>query len=231
MELETLHKVSYGMYIVSSRSGDAFNGQIANTVFQITADPPTIAVSINRNNLTAEYIRASGVFTVSILEKDTPLKLIGQFVFKSGREGNKFEGVMYKTGRLGAPIVLDHCLGSLEAEVVEEFDLGTHLLFIGKLVEAETLQPGKEPMTYAYYHDVKRGTSPASAPTYIKDEGKTGGETGMKKYVCKVCGYIYDPAKGDPDGGIAAGTPFEAIPASWVCPVCGAAKDQFEEVK
>jgi rubredoxin len=49
----------------------------------------------------------------------------------------------------------------------------------------------------------------------------------MKKYVCTVCGYIYDPAKGDPDGGVAAGTPFESLPAGWVCPVCGAAKKDF----
>ncbi len=53
----------------------------------------------------------------------------------------------------------------------------------------------------------------------------------MKKYVCKVCGYIYDPAQGDPDGGVAPGTPFEDLSETWVCPVCGAPKDQFEEVK
>ncbi len=51
----------------------------------------------------------------------------------------------------------------------------------------------------------------------------------MKKYVCLVCGYVYDPAEGDPDSGIAAGTAFEDLPDDWVCPVCGASKDQFEE--
>jgi len=53
----------------------------------------------------------------------------------------------------------------------------------------------------------------------------------MKKYRCMVCGYIYDPKNGDPDGGIAPGTPFEDIPAQWVCPVCGASKDMFEEIE
>ncbi|MFH1865949.1 MAG: rubredoxin [Candidatus Eisenbacteria bacterium] len=52
----------------------------------------------------------------------------------------------------------------------------------------------------------------------------------MKKYKCALCGYVYDPAVGDPDGGVAPNTPFEDIPAGWVCPVCGASKDQFEEV-
>jgi rubredoxin len=50
----------------------------------------------------------------------------------------------------------------------------------------------------------------------------------MKKYTCTVCGYTYDPAIGDPDGGVKPGTAFESIPAGWVCPVCGAAKDAFE---
>jgi rubredoxin len=50
----------------------------------------------------------------------------------------------------------------------------------------------------------------------------------MVKYICTVCGYVYDPRKGDPDSGIKAGTPFEQIPDDWVCPVCGVGKDQFE---
>ncbi len=53
----------------------------------------------------------------------------------------------------------------------------------------------------------------------------------MKKYTCTVCSYLYDPAKGDPDGGIAPGTPFEQIPDTWVCPQCGVGKDMFEEAK
>jgi rubredoxin len=55
--------------------------------------------------------------------------------------------------------------------------------------------------------------------------------TTMAKYECLVCGYIYDPAKGDPDGKIKPGTPFEAIPDDWTCPVCGVGKDQFKKVE
>ena len=51
----------------------------------------------------------------------------------------------------------------------------------------------------------------------------------MTKYVCTVCGYEYDPSVGDPDSGIAAGTAFDDIPDDWVCPVCGAGKEDFEE--
>jgi rubredoxin len=52
----------------------------------------------------------------------------------------------------------------------------------------------------------------------------------MKKYRCKVCGYIYDPEFGDPATGIPAGTPFEDIPSSWFCPICGVTKDDFVEI-
>ena len=53
----------------------------------------------------------------------------------------------------------------------------------------------------------------------------------MKKYICTVCSYIYDPALGDPDGGIAPGTAFEDIPEDWVCPLCGVGKEDFEPVE
>lgn len=54
-------------------------------------------------------------------------------------------------------------------------------------------------------------------------------ERGMEKYICAVCGYVYDPEKGNPDSGVVPGTPFEQLPDDWVCPVCGAGKDQFEK--
>ncbi len=53
----------------------------------------------------------------------------------------------------------------------------------------------------------------------------------MKKYVCSACGYVYDPEIGDPDGGIAPGTPFENIPDDWVCPLCGLGKDAFDDAE
>ncbi len=52
----------------------------------------------------------------------------------------------------------------------------------------------------------------------------------MKKYECEVCGYVYDPAVGDPEHGIAPGTPFDKLPADWVCPLCSVGTDQFKEV-
>ena len=51
----------------------------------------------------------------------------------------------------------------------------------------------------------------------------------MEKFVCVICDYVYDPEQGDPDSGIAPGTPWEAIPEDWVCPICGASKENFQK--
>jgi len=169
LDLKALFKVGYGMYVVSAQSGEKLNGQVANTMFQITAEPPTVAVSINKLNLTHDYVTHSRAFSVAVLSEETPMTYIGQFGFKSGRDLDKFAGTEYKLGSTGAPIPLDYALAFLEAEVIGELDCGTHTLFLGKLVNAEVLAEGT-PMTYAFYHEVKRGKSPKTAPTYIKPE-------------------------------------------------------------
>lgn len=229
MNTKALQQISYGLYIIGSRKGDRINGQIANTVIQTSSEPPTISVCINKGNLTHEFIKDSRVFTVSILSKDAPLSLIGQFGFKSGRDINKFEGVNYKTGETKAPIVLDHTLAYLEVRVTKELEVETHTDFVGELVGAEILKEG-EPMTYAYYHQVKRGTTPKTAPSYV-EEKKEVVKVKMAKYQCSVCGYIYDPEKGDPESGTAPGTPFEKLPDDWTCPVCGASKSEFKKME
>ena len=89
-------------------------------------------------------------------------------------------------------------------------------------------------MTYDYYHQIKGGKTPRAAATYV--EQKKVAETPkeatpkMAKYRCTVCGYIYDPEKGDPDSNMKPGTAFGDLPDDWVCPICGAAKSEFEEV-
>jgi flavin reductase (DIM6/NTAB) family NADH-FMN oxidoreductase RutF/rubredoxin len=225
MNPSALHKLSYGLYIVASVKDGQANAQIANSVFQITSDPPTLAVSINRGNLTWEYIKSSGVFTVSVLCESAPLPFIGNFGFKSGRGADKLAGISQQTGVTGAPIITDHTTAYLEAKVSHHLDVGTHTIFVGELVGADLLTEEKC-MTYEHYHEVKRGTTPKSAPSYVPPQPKE--PAASPKYECIVCGYVYDPALGDPAGGVAPGTPFAEIPADWVCPVCGASKDEFK---
>jgi len=232
MNQKTLHKISYGLYIICSKKDNNINGQIANALFQVTSEQPTIAISINKQNLTHEFINYSKIFTISILSENTPMPFIGTFGFKSGRNSNKFENVHYKLTKSQVPIVLEHSLAYIEAKVINQVDVGTHTIFIGKINDADILTDG-EVMTYEYYHEVKGGVSPKSAPTYSSEDDKKiktkkKEEKTMTKHVCTVCGYVYDPEKGDPESGIPPGVTFEDLPDDWTCPVCGAGKEAFE---
>ncbi|MFA4982435.1 MAG: flavin reductase family protein [Candidatus Omnitrophota bacterium] len=169
MDQNVLHNIGYGMYIVSSNKGDSLNGQIANTVFQITSEPATLAISLNKKNLTHEYVECSCRFSVSILEESTPLAFIGKFGFKTGRKEEKFKEIKHIRLASGCPVVLENAICYLEAKVAGKLDCGTHTLFLGEITCAEIVKQGK-PMTYDYYHQVKRGTTPPSAPTFIRGE-------------------------------------------------------------
>lgn len=228
MDIKAFFTIGYGMYIVSSYDNEKINGQIANTIFQVTAEPPKITICINKGNLTYDFIKKSKVFSISVLSQEVPMKFIGLFGFKSGRDVDKFKNIQYKTGITKAPIILENSLSYFECELENSMDAGTHVLFIGKVVNAGVIKEG-EPLTYSYYNKIKKGLSPKTAPTYIKKQKSEKKEVkGMKKYKCTVCGYIYDPEKGDPDSGVQPGTAFKDLPDDWTCPECGVGKDQFE---
>jgi flavin reductase (DIM6/NTAB) family NADH-FMN oxidoreductase RutF/rubredoxin len=234
MDRKALYDISYGLYVITSIADGKMNGQIANTVFQISSSPAKIAVSINKENLTHEYIQKSGFLAVSILEQETPMPFIGLFGFKSGREIDKLSQCTYTKGATGCPCVTDHALSYMEGKVVASGDGGTHTVFIVELVGAVVLKKGA-PLTYAYYQEVKNGKAPKTAPTFKEEtaekaDEKPKQESAMKKYECGICGYIYDPAIGDPDNGVPAGTPFDQLPEDWTCPICGAGKEEFTEV-
>ncbi len=221
-----LSQITYGMYIVSSIRDGKYNGQIVNSISQITNDPPTLMISINKNNLTHDYILESGCFSLSILDKQTPLTLIGDFGFHSGRDKNKFEKVKHEILDSGCPVVTEHTLGCVDGKVINQMDCGTYTLFLAEIVQGKFLSEG-EPMTYDYYHKEKCGTTPESAPTYLAENDDKIECENAPKYRCTVCNYIFNPVKGDPDSGIMPGTPFADIPDNWVCPICGVGKDKF----
>ena len=229
MNRAALHKISYGLYVVTSGQDGKFNGQIANSMFQVTSDPATVAISINKQNYTNELIKLSRKFVVSILSEVTPMTFIGNFGFKSGRDFNKLQNVKTKTGTTKVPVVLENAVSYIEVELEKELDCGTHTIFVGTIVDCDVVSD-QEPMTYAYYQKVKGGKSPKTAPTYVKDEPSPAPRAAAS-YTCSVCGYVYDEALGDLDNGIAPGTKFEDLPQTWTCPVCGADKSKFEKNK
>jgi len=168
MNQNALHKISYGLYVVSAHRDGAINGQIANTVFQITSTPATLAVSINKGNYTHEFIEGGRSFVVNVLDEDTAMSFIGRFGFRCGRDLEKFDNIKYRLSSLGNPILEEHSIAFLEAKVDTVIDMGSHTVFIGEVVDGDIISNG-EPMTYAYYHLVKKGKSPKAAPTYIEE--------------------------------------------------------------
>jgi rubredoxin/flavin reductase (DIM6/NTAB) family NADH-FMN oxidoreductase RutF len=232
MNIEAFFKISYGLYAVCSKSGSRLNGYISNTVFQVTAEPAQFAISCSKDNFTTGMIFESRAFSISVLEKDTGSNIIGKFGYHTGKETEKFTDAKYKTGKTGVPILLDNTIAWFECRVISSFDVGSHILFIGELIDSELCMPDKEPLTYAYYREFRKGKAPKNAPTYISEsrDKAISEEKKSDKYYCPACGYVYDPAIGDPDGGIAAGTRFEDIPDNWICPTCGTEKADFVKV-
>lgn len=219
MNNKVLRNLSYGVYAVTTLDGERPTGCIANSAMQITSTPATIAVSINHNNFTNECIENNGQFAISILSQKTDPSIIGTFGFHSGKDIDKFEKTDYEMIDK-VPVIKDSC-GYIVCKVVDKFETTTHTIFLGEIVDGDVLG-AEEPMTYAYYHKVVKGSSPKNAPTYIPEEEEavkadavSEEKVPIKQYVCTVCGYIYD---GD------------EIPDDYKCPICGVGKDKFKEV-
>jgi flavin reductase (DIM6/NTAB) family NADH-FMN oxidoreductase RutF len=112
-------------------------------------------------------VLSSRKFSISIVSETTPPLVIGTFGFFSSKEKDKFEG--FRTGTLdGLPYVDENTCGVLTCEVVSTTDAATHTVILAKVTDAKKLS-GTTPMTYAYYHNVIKGTAPKNAPTYVAE--------------------------------------------------------------
>ena len=165
LDRKAFRDLSYGLYLVTSFKGDHLNGQVVNTVIQVTSEPPRVAVIINKKNLTHDFILKSQVFAVSVLEESAPMAFFGPFGFKSGRDVDKLAKVAFKKGSTGCPLITEHALSVMEAEVIDRIDLGSHSIFVADVIGSEVLKAGR-PLTYHYYHEHLKGKSPKNAPTF-----------------------------------------------------------------
>ncbi|WP_170830065.1 flavin reductase [Williamwhitmania taraxaci] len=224
INFEALFKISYGLYLVCSGDKNKGNGFVSNTVFQVTANPPQFAACCNKDNYTAEVIKKHGAFSVSVMDKNASAEMFGTFGYRSGKDFDKMANMDIKYGETGVPIVMNDCVSYMELRVVQTVDVGTHLMFIGELISAEIIDDTKEPLTYLYYREVKKGVAPKNAPTYV-DKSKLiakPAQLELKSYKCLACGYIYDEA--------VESIRFKDLPDDWICPVCGSEKSDFIEI-
>ncbi len=171
MDLKALNKITYGLYIVSTRAEGKDCGCVVNTLEQVTSDPPRLSVAINKSNYTEGLIEQSGVFAAVALTQDADIRLIGNFGFKSGRDTDKFANYPFERDLNGVAYITQCTAARYSLKLSGRLDVGTHMLLIGDVLDAEVLSEC-EPMSYAYYHLVKKGTTPKNAPSYQKPASK-----------------------------------------------------------
>jgi len=205
MDKNILRNLSYGMYVVGAKD-DRNVGCVVNTVFQITSDPMTIAVSINHDNYTNQIIKNTNKFSVSILDEDINPEIIGTFGYKSSEYLDKYKDFDYEEVD-NLPILKNTC-GNIICKVIDKIETSTHAVFIGEITNMINYSD-KTPMTYKYYHEVLKGKSPKNAPTYIKEENK------KSVWKCSVCGYEVEK---------------DELPEDFVCPICGEPVSAFKKI-
>ncbi len=171
MDTKAFYKITYGLYIVSTRCDGRDCGCIVNTLQQVTSEPAKLSVAINKSNFTEALIEKSGYFAAMALTQDADLPLIGNFGFKSGRDVDKFAAYPFERDENGVAYITQSVAARFSLKLVDKLDVGTHMILVGDVLDAQVLSEA-EPMSYAYYHLVKKGTTPKNAPSYQKPKAK-----------------------------------------------------------
>lgn len=203
IEQNAMFKISYGLFVLTAKDKIKDNGCIINTVMQITDNPKTIAIAVNKTNYTHDMIINTGVFNVSTLSTETPFGIFETFGFQSGREVDKFadfENV--KRSENGLIYLAEYANSFISCKVVSVIDCGTHTLFFSDVTEAVCIS-NTASVTYQYYFD------------NIKPKPKLP-EGEKKGFICKICGYVYE---GD------------TLPPDFICPLCKHGAEDFEPLK
>ena len=214
MDKKVLRNLSYGVYVVTSRDKDKNVGCIANSIMQVTSNPSVIAVSINHDNYTNKVIKENNKFGVSILKETTDAKIIGTFGYKSSKDTDKFDGIKFKE-ILEIPVLENTC-GYMVCKVIDTMETSTHTIFLGEVIEADDYST-ENAMTYKYYHENLKGSSPKNAPTYEETStSQVDKESKKRKWRCSICGYIHEA---------------DELPDDFKCPLCGVGKEYFELVE
>ena len=203
MNNKAMYKLSYGLYIVTTRDAEKANGCIVNTAIQAASSPNQLCICINKGNYTHDMLLKTGVFTVSVISKEAEFPLYQRFGFRSGREVDKFaDYTAYKNAENGVPYITEGTNAYLAVKVSQTVDLGSHTMFIGEVTEMEVLN--EEPSAnYEYYQEK------------VKPKPREENAEGQTLWRCTICGYEYVG---------------EELPEDFVCPLCKHPASDFEKV-
>jgi flavin reductase (DIM6/NTAB) family NADH-FMN oxidoreductase RutF len=209
MDKTAFFKLTYGLFLAGVEYEGKWNACIINTAAQATSDPFQMIATMQKSNYTTELILKKKSLAISVFSIKTPLDVITNFGYSSGRDRDKFETIAFRLDEKKNPYLADHTVAVMNCDVTQTLDLGTHYLFICTVRDAVSTSDDA-PMTYTDYRTLKSGGSIEAS------KESTEGKTKKQRYVCSVCHYVYD-------GEI----PFEELPDDYVCPVCGAPKSEF----
>lgn len=169
MDITALHKFQSGLYIVSSQAGEDVSACVINTGLQLTSDPLQVEVVVNKENHTEQVISKAGHFALTVVTESANMLYIGRFGFRTSANYDKFDGVEHAKTVLGDPYTPENAACVLACEVVGTLDVGTHTIFVGKVVDAQCLSDDT-PMTYAYYHTILKGKTPPKASSFVGED-------------------------------------------------------------
>ena len=203
IENEAFFRLSYGIFVLTAKEGTRENGCIINTAQLLTDTPKRITIAVNKQNLTHDMIKRTGVFNLSVLTEETGFALIRDFGFSSGREKDKLSGrtdIAYAENQV--PYITGPVNAMISGRVISSSDNGTHTLFVAEVTEARLLSSAPS-ATYDYYF------------RHIKPKPAAPSEQ-KKGFVCKICGYVYEG---------------EELPPDFICPLCKHGAEDFEPLR
>ena len=175
MNNKAFFNIGYGLYVLTTNN-NRDNGCIINTFMQVTDSPKRVALAVNKQNYTCSELDESGVFNISVIDERADFDLFKCFGFVSGKTIRKFDDFCdFNRAKNGVLYVTKSTNAYFSGKVIEKTDLGTHILFIADITEAEILSDEKT-VTYTYYQENIKHTP----------------ETKKKGWVCKICGYVYE---------------------------------------
>jgi len=212
VEAAAMFKLSYGLFALITKGKDGKdNASINNSFIQVSDKPNLVMLSVNVANYSADTIRETGEFNISVFSEEADFGLFKRFGFQSGREVDKFADFDKGIGRSenGLIYLKEQSNGFFSCKVIQTIEAGNHVLFIAEVTEAKVLSEVPS-MTYAYYF---ANVKPKPLPTPKKADPNAPKRYGWR---CKICGYVYEG---------------EELPPDYVCPLCKHPASDFEKVE
>ena len=201
---KAIFNISYGLFVLVAQQGGKDNACIINVAQQVTSDPLQLMICVNKANLTHDMVLRTLKFNLCPLSEEATMKPFQHFGFQSGKTVDKFAECETELRTDNGLRYLPKYINSvISCVVTKSIDLGTHTMFIARVMEARVLSDSPS-ITYAYYQQHIKPKP--SNPQTLEPSNK-------KKWVCEVCGYVYE---GD------------ELPEDFKCPICGAGADFFE---